>query len=128
VLAFDLDAQLLGLRGDRAGALKRLQSLRRAAAKLPYEEPPEIARPLAESEGQVYLRLGAWQDARDVYLAALAHRPQNGHMLWGLAQAYAIGGQERDLSTSYKQLLHAWPTADPDLMQLKAARSYRGNK
>jgi tetratricopeptide (TPR) repeat protein len=128
VLAFDLDAQLLGLRGERSGARKRLQSLRNAAAKLPYEEPPEIARPIAESEGQVYLRLSAWQDARDVYLAALAHRPQNGHILWGLARAYAIGGQERDLSTIYEQLLRAWPQADPDLIQLKIARSYRESK
>ncbi len=122
VLAFDLDAHLLSLRGDRDGALGRLQDLRRAAAKLPYEEPPEIARPIAESEGQVFLRLGDWQSARDVYLQELKKKPQSGHMLWGLARAYAVGKKEPELLASYEKLLRAWPNADPDLIPLKEAQ------
>lgn len=128
VLASDLDAHLLSLRGERDAAINRLQDLRSAAAKLPYEEPPEITRPIAESEGQVYLRLGDWQSAREAFLQALKKRPQSGHILWGLAQAYAMGGQEQDVAASYEALLRAWSAADPDLIALKAARSYQTKK
>jgi tetratricopeptide (TPR) repeat protein len=128
VLAYDLDAHLLSLRGDREGALSRLDDVRRAAAKRPYEEPPEIARPIAESEGQVRLRLGDWQGARDAFLQALEKRPQSGHILWGLARAYAMGNEEQDRVASYKRLLRVWPHADPDLLPIKEATEQRQKK
>ena len=118
VLADDLQGHIHSVRGEHDHALTEWEEAREGAEKLPYEEPPEFARPLYESLGHIHLRAGNWEAARDAYLQALKTRPQSGHGLLGLGRAYELGGQRAEAIRTYEQALVAWRHAEADLPQL----------
>ena len=122
VLADDLQAHIHSGRDEHELALVEWEQAKQAAKKLPYEEPPEFARPLYESLGQIHLRARDWQAARDAYEQALKTRPNSGHGLLGLAHAYELGGQRQETKQAYEQALAAWRDADADLPQLTEIR------
>ena len=107
VLADDLQAHIHSVRGEHQFALIEMEKAREAAEKLPYEEPPEVARPLYESLGQIYLRAGDWKGAHDAYEKALEKRPKSGHVLLGLGRAYELGGKKQEALATYEQALAA---------------------
>jgi tetratricopeptide (TPR) repeat protein len=110
-------------RGEHDLALIEWDNAKEAAKKLPYEEPPEFARPLYESLGQIHLSAGKWQEARDAYLQALKTRPNSGLGLMGLGHAYELGGEKQQAKQTYEQALTAWQNADTDLPQLAEIRA-----
>ncbi len=122
MLADDLQAHIHSVRGEHEFALIEMEKARETADKLPYEEPPEFARPLCESLGQIYLRAGDWQGARDAYEKALEKRPKSGHVLLGLGRAYELGGRIQEALATYEQALAGWRHADGDLPQLAKLR------
>ena len=122
VLANDLQAHIHSVRGEHEHALSKMEKAQKAAEKLPYEEPPEFARPLYESLGQIYLRADDWEEARDAFDRALEKRPQSGHVLLGLGRAYELGGENQKALATYEQALAAWRHADVDLPQLTQLR------
>ena len=122
VLADDLQAHIHSLLDEHDLALSEWEDAKNTAGKLPYEEPPEFARPLYESLGQIHLRAGNWQAARDAYEQALKTRPNSGHGLLGLGRAYALGEKRQLAQQAYQQALAAWRDADSDLPQLAEIR------
>jgi tetratricopeptide (TPR) repeat protein len=123
VLADELQAHIHSGRGEHEFALIEWDNAKEAAKKLPYEEPPEFARPLYESLGQIHLSAGKWQEARDAYLQALKTRPNSGLGLMGLGHAYELGGEKQQAKQTYEQALTAWQNADTDLPQLAEIRA-----
>ncbi len=123
VLADELQGQIHSARGEHDEAYERIESALSSTAALPYEEPPEFARSLHESLGEVALRTGDWREARDAFQKALAKRPQSGHMLLGLARAYEMGNQTEAAAHAYQQALDTWRLADPELPVVRRARA-----
>ena len=118
VLADDLQAHIHSGRGEHDLALIEWENAKEAAKKLPYEEPPEFARPLYESLGQLHLQAGNWAEARDAFEQALKTRPNSGHGLFGLGRAYELGGDKQAAKQTYEQALSAWRDADENLPPL----------
>ena len=123
VLADELQGQIHSVRGEYNEAYERIASALSSAAVLPYEEPPEFARSLHESHGEIALRAGDWRKARDAFQKALAKRPQSGHMLLGLARTYEVGNQTEAAARTYEQALATWRSADSELPVVLRARA-----
>ena len=123
ILAAELQAQIHSLRSEHKAAEAQIDGAVSSAARLPYEEPPEFARSLHETRGEVALRAGDWRRARDAFEKALAKRPRSGHMLLGLASAYAMGNETDAAALAYEGALESWRFADPDLPLLGRARA-----
>ena len=123
VLADELQAHIHSGRGEHDLALIEWDNAKETAKTLPYEEPPEFARPLYESLGQIHLSAGKWQEARDAYQQALKTRPNSGLGLMGLGHAYELGGEKQKAKQTYEQALTAWHNADTDLPQLAEIRA-----
>jgi tetratricopeptide (TPR) repeat protein len=101
--------------------------LERAAAQekeIGYSEPPQYSRPPLEVLGEALTRAGKFADARDVYKKDLLERPRSGFALYGIALAWDKEGNRTEAAKAYREFMAAWSHADPELQQLKAARTY----
>jgi tetratricopeptide (TPR) repeat protein len=123
-MSLDLRANLKSLQGDEAEALKLFQKAIENEKDLGYSEPPQFYRPEQESLGYAYLKTHQWEKARDAFAQALQQRPKSGHALYGLARAYALGGDAPKALQAYHDFLASWEHADPDLPQIKLAKSW----
>jgi len=123
-MSLDLRANLKGLQGEDAEALKLFQKAAENEKDLGYSEPPQFYRPEQESLGYAYLKTHQWEKARDAFAQALQQRPKSGHALYGLARAYALGGDVPKAVQAYHDFLASWEHADPDLPQIKQAKSW----
>lgn len=107
-------------RWDRART--RFEAARRSEASIPYGEPPVWPRPVVETLGHATLRAGQVAEARTAFEAALRQRPHSGHALAGLAAAQEAAGDRAGARDTSRAILEAWPSGDPDLPALAAAR------
>jgi tetratricopeptide (TPR) repeat protein len=123
ILAEELQAQIHSLNGEHNAADAKIVGAIASSERLPYEEPPEFARSLHESSGEIALRAGHWRPARDALEKALTKRPQSAHMLLALARAYEMGNETTAATRVYKRALDTWRFADPDLPLLRQARA-----
>jgi cytochrome c-type biogenesis protein CcmH/NrfG len=62
--------------------------------------------------------------ARDAFHEALRARPKNGHALYGIAQSYALSGDEAQATAAYRDFLDSWQHADSNLPQMKQAKEW----
>lgn len=96
------------LMGDYAAA----ETLWRAALKLedelPYNEPPYWYYPIRQSLGATLLRRGRPDEARAVFMAALARTPNNGWALYGLSLAERKLGDAAAARGADRALQAAW--------------------
>ena len=123
-MSLDLRANIKSLQGEDAEALKLFEKALENEKDLGYSEPPHFYRPEQESLGDAYLKTHQWEKARDAFARALQQRPKSGHALYGLARAYALGGDEPKAVQAYHDFLASWEHADPDLPQIKQAKSW----
>jgi tetratricopeptide (TPR) repeat protein len=113
--AATLDAQLAAARGDTE---KSLGDWRRAAgleAALMYDEPPAWLYPVSQWLGAALLKAGQAPAAEKVFRDALATRPRDGRLLFGLWQT--LLAQKRDSEAILVQQQHeeAWKNATAPL-------------
>jgi hypothetical protein len=54
----------------------------------------------------------------------LAERPGSGFALYGIALSWDREGRREEANRAYRDFLSAWPHADADLPQIKAAQRY----
>lgn len=94
-----------------------------AERDLGYSEPPQYARPEAESLGYALIRAAKYADAREAFQNALHQRPKSGFALYGIALAWDREGNRQQAGGAYRAFLEAWKNADRDLPQMQAALS-----
>ncbi len=74
--------------------------------------------------GQALIRAGKYKEAREAYQNELLERPHSGFALYGIAVAWDKEGDHTEAAKAYHEFLAAWSHADPDLVQVKVAKSY----
>jgi len=121
----------LELRGHIAGEQGKFDDMRKLLEdaverekQLGYAEPPLYSRPALESLGHAFIRAAKYADARDAFEHELHERPRSGFALYGIALAWDKEGKHGEAAKAYRTFLDAWPHADPNLPQIKAAQAY----
>jgi tetratricopeptide (TPR) repeat protein len=123
-MSLDLRANIKSLQGEDQEAVKLFGKALENENALGYSEPPHFYRPEQESLGYAYLRAHQWEKARDAFEQALKQRPKSGHALYGVAQSYALAGDAQKAAQAYQDFLASWKNADPDLPQIKQAKTW----
>jgi tetratricopeptide (TPR) repeat protein len=114
ILAFaaaTLDAQLAWARGEPE---KSIQAWRRAVeleATIQYDEPPAWFYPVRQSLAAALLRHGRAQEAEAVFREAIAIRPRDGRLLFGLWQSLMVQKRESEAALVEQQFKAAWKDA-----------------
>jgi tetratricopeptide (TPR) repeat protein len=124
IMSLDLRANLKSLQGEDVEARKLFEKAIENEKELGYSEPPHLFRPEQESLADAYLRAHQWDKARDAFEQALKQRPKSGHALYGIARSYALAGDAPKAAQAYQDFLASWQDADPDLPQVKQAKSW----
>ncbi len=114
--------------GDVEQGRKLLERADESERKLGYTEPPLYSRPALEVLGAACIRAGKFDDARKAFQTALARRPKSGWCLYGIAAAWDKEGKRKEAEDAYRAFLDAWPNADSDLPEVKAAQAYVAEK
>lgn len=123
-MSLDLRANIKSLQGEDGEALKLFEKALENEKDLGYSEPPHLYRPEQESLGDAYLKTHQWDKARNAFEQALKQRPKSGHALYGIARSYALAGDAPKAVQAYQDFLASWQNADPDLPQVKQAKSW----
>jgi tetratricopeptide (TPR) repeat protein len=123
-LSLDLRAHIKSVQGENAEALHLFQKAIENEKDLGYSEPPQFFRPEQESLGEAYLETHQWEKARAAFEQALKQRPKSGHALYGVARSYELAGNTPKAAQAYQDFLTSWQNADPDLPQIKQAKSW----
>ena len=80
--------------------------------QLGYNEPEDWHLPVRQLLGAVMLESGAAAAAEKVYRAELAHHPENGWSLFGLAQSLEAQGRREEAAAVRQRFDAAWRHAD----------------
>jgi Flp pilus assembly protein TadD len=113
--AATLEAELAWARGDRD---KSLEEWRRAAAleaTIQYDEPPAWHYPIRQSLGAALLRNGNAVEAEKVFREAIAKRPRDGRLLYGLWQSLIAQKRDNEAKFVEQQFRTAWKDATVEL-------------
>lgn len=114
--------------GDATDGFTLLKRAAHQEQELGYTEPPYQARPVEEALGDAYLRAHAWELAREAFGRELRERPKSGFALYGIAHSYELQGSAADATRAYGQFVAAWPHADQDLPQIRAAKAWMAKR
>lgn len=88
-----------------------VRAYERAAAiedTIPYMEPPYWYYPVRQSLGAALFRAGRHAEARAAFMAALARSPNNGWVLYGLAETERALGHRVEAAAADQALRRAW--------------------
>ena len=88
-----------------------VRAYERAAAiedTIPYMEPPYWYYPVRQSLGAALFRAGRHAEARTAFMAALARSPNNGWVLYGLAETERALGHRVEAAAADQALRRAW--------------------
>ena len=86
--------------------------------KIPYMEPPFWYYPVNQSLGAALYSAGKYDEARDAFMAALAQSPNNGWVLYGLAQTERALQQAPQAAATNAALKRAW-AGDPAWLKME---------
>lgn len=111
VAAAALDAELAAARGDVDASIALWARATAQQAKLQYDEPPPWYEPIAQRQGFALLRAGRQAEAEAIFRDALAKRPRDGRLLFGLAQSLRAQAREGDARLVERRLETAWHPA-----------------
>ncbi len=106
-----LDAELAAARGETEESLALWSTAALRQTALQYDEPPPWYEPVAQREAFALLRAGRSAEAEAVFRAALAAKPRDGRLLFGLAESLRAQGREGDASLVERQLADAWDSS-----------------
>ena len=109
--AATLDAQIAAARGDGAAAIAAWRHAVTLEDRLAYDEPPAWFYTVRQSLGAALLRAGNHAEAEATFREALAMRPRDGRLLYGLAQTLRAQGRASEALLVEQQLARAWADA-----------------
>jgi tetratricopeptide (TPR) repeat protein len=125
VMEKELAALLALATGRKGDAVLRMQEAVALDRGLPPPlGPPRPIKPAPELFGEILLELGRPGKAAAQFERALARWPNRSLALLGRARASAALGDRESARRHYRRLLLNWSRADPDLADLKEARSF----
>lgn len=76
--------------------------------KITYMEPPWWYYPVHQSLGAALYRQGRYDEAREAFTTALAHSPNNGWALYGLAASERVQGRKLQAAAADAALKRVW--------------------
>jgi tetratricopeptide (TPR) repeat protein len=117
IAAAVIDGRIAQARGDRGGAVRAFERAVRLQDTLPYMEPPFWYYPTRQSLGAALVMAGRPAEAAPVLEAALVESPNNGWVLFGLAEARAAIGDRAGEQAARAALARAW-VGDPAQLDL----------
>lgn len=85
--------------------------------KITYMEPPWWYYPVHQSLGAALYRAGRYDEAREAFTTALAHSPNNGWALYGLAASERAQGRKLQAAAADAALKRAW-MGDPRWLRM----------
>ena len=113
--AATLDAEFAWAKGEKE---KSVEDWRRAIvleSKIQYDEPPAWHYPLRQSLGAALLRTGNAAEAEKVFREAIAKRPRDGRLLFGLWQSLLAQKRDNEAKFVENQFRTAWKDATVEL-------------
>ena len=113
--AATLDAQIAEARGEPAAAVDAWRRAVTLEAGLAYDEPPAWFRTTRESLGAALLEAGDEAEAERVFREALAARPRDGRLLYGLWQTLLAQGRANEAQLLQGEFARAWAGATTQL-------------
>ena len=109
--AATLDAQLAQARGDAPAAIAAWRRAVTAEGALQYDEPPAWFYTVRQSLGAALLRAGQATEAEQVFREALATRPRDARLLFGLWQTLLAQQRASEAVLVENQYKEAWRDA-----------------
>ena len=107
-----LNGEILVREGDLDGGLAELRKAVAAEDALNYDEPPGWILPVRHSLGANLMQAGRYTEAEQVYRDDLAHLPENGWSLFGLARCLQLEGKRNEASAVQTRFQKVWANAD----------------
>ena len=102
---------------DYAGAAKLYRDAIVIEDKITYMEPPWWYYPVHQSLGAALYRAGKYDEAREAFTTALAHSPNNGWVLYGLAESEQALGNKTQAAAARAALRKTW-VGDPAWLKM----------
>jgi tetratricopeptide (TPR) repeat protein len=106
--AATLDAQVAAARGDTAASLPAWRRAVSLESTLQYDEPPAWFYTVRQSLGAALLRAGNHAEAEQEFRTALATRPRDGRLLYGLWQTLLAQARGSEAQLVQGQFARAW--------------------
>ncbi len=110
-----LEAEILINTKDLSSAVPILLKAIEFEDNLNYNEPPDWFFSVRHNLGDVYLQLGNWQEAEEVYRKDLLNFPENGWALSGLHKALEAQGRQSEADEIRARFDKSWLRADSEL-------------
>ncbi|HSF17049.1 MAG TPA: hypothetical protein VLK65_15980 [Vicinamibacteria bacterium] len=110
-----LAGELRAKQGDFDAAVAHLDRAVRLEDGLLYAEPPDWYYPVRHTLGAILRESGRADEAEIVFWQDLAHNPDNGFALRGLALSLRAQGKEEEASRIDERFARAWKDADVHL-------------
>ena len=98
--------------GHVDAGLAELRNAVVAEDALNYDEPPGWILPVRHSLGANLMQAGRYAEAEQVYRDDLAHLPENGWSLFGLARSLQLQGKRDEASAVEARFQKVWANAD----------------
>jgi tetratricopeptide (TPR) repeat protein len=101
--------------GNHKAAIEYLRNAVAAEDAVNYNEPPDWDLPTREWLGRALLTDGQYAEAEKVYRDELVKHPKNGRALFGLMEALAKQGKDREYGAANRDFQKSWTKADTPL-------------
>jgi tetratricopeptide (TPR) repeat protein len=125
VLVDELGGLISSKNGDLPGAIAQVQRAAATYDGMAFDfGPPRTLKPPQELLGELFLAANKPQQARAAFQASLQTAPNRAQSLLGLARAQKAANQNAEATTTYKQLLAIWKSADTGNQDVAEARHY----
>jgi tetratricopeptide (TPR) repeat protein len=113
--AATLDARLAAARGETAAAVDAWRRAVTLESALQYDEPPAWFYTVRQSLGAALLKAGNHAEAERTFREALAARPRDGRLLYGLWQTLVARGRDSEALLVEGEYARAWQDATAPL-------------
>jgi hypothetical protein len=125
IWSLEIQAAISASKKEFNKAIALMEKATALEKKLPAPSgPPRIIKPTFELFGEILLRAGKPEEAAKQFAISLLRHPNRARSLLGGARAAADSGDKQGAIDGYSKFLNVWSQADPDLPELKEARSY----
>ncbi|HYC62415.1 MAG TPA: hypothetical protein VEK79_22880 [Thermoanaerobaculia bacterium] len=113
--AATLEATMMWARGEKDRSIEAWRNAIEVEKTIQYDEPPAWHYPIRQSLGGALLRDGKAAEAEGVFREALAKKPRDGRLLFGLWQSLVAQKRENEAALVEAQFRTAWKDATETL-------------